>query len=317
MPSILVSFDENNIGKGSGRSVNGINLVDALTYCSDLLVKYGGHELAAGLTVERDNFEAFKKRINDYVRENVSDELCVTPIEADAYIEPSDITLDQANELLLLEPYGVSNPSPLFFMKDANVKDIISLAQKHTKLIVEKDGITINALYFGHSRSSLPIYTGDTVDLAFTIGINEFRGVTEVQMIVRDLKISESLPFRISEQEKLFYRDVLDGQTYKRDDDILPCREDFTKVYLYLKRRPGIYRDDCTGVREIIRSLGGKISYCKLMTVLTVLNETGLVSIEFSDECDENFHFSVNFVKNKIDIERSPFYVKMRSLADK
>ncbi|MBQ8742333.1 MAG: single-stranded-DNA-specific exonuclease RecJ [Clostridia bacterium] len=317
MPSILVSFDENNIGKGSGRSVNGINLVDALTYCSDLLVKYGGHELAAGLTVERGNFEAFKKRINDYVRENVSDELCVTPIEADAYIDPSDITVEQANELLLLEPYGVSNPSPLFFMKDVSVKDVISLAQKHTKLIVEKDGVTLSALYFGHSRPSLPIYIGDTVDLAFTIGINEFRGVTEVQMIVRDLKVSEALPFRISEQEKRFYRDILDGKTYKREDDILPCREDFTQVYLYLKRRPGIYRDDCTGIREIIRSLGGKISYCKLMTVLSVLNETGLVSIEFSDQCDENFRFSVNFVKNKIDIERSPFYVKMRSLADK
>ena len=71
LPSILISFDENDVGKGSGRSVKGINLVDALTYCSDLLVKYGGHELAAGLTIERKNYDEFVKRINDYARQRV------------------------------------------------------------------------------------------------------------------------------------------------------------------------------------------------------------------------------------------------------
>lgn len=317
MPSILVSFDENKIGKGSGRSVRGINLVDALTYCSDLLVKYGGHELAAGLTVEKDNFEAFKKRINDFVKENTSGEPSAILIEADAYLSANDVNLDQAKELLLLEPYGVSNPSPMFFMKDALVKDVISLAQKHSKLILEKDGSILTALYFGHPRPSLPIYVGDRVDVAFSMGTNEFRGVTEVQMIIRDLRASEGAEFAISEKEKDSFRSILNGIPYKRNDDILPSREDFTQVYLYLKRRPGIYRDDCTGLREIIRALGGKISYCKLMIILNVLNETGLVSVSFFEECDENFRFSVNFVKNKIDIERSPFYVKVRSLAEK
>ncbi len=317
MPSILISFDENNVGKGSGRSVKGINLVEALTYCSDLLIKYGGHELAAGLTVERENFEAFRERINKFVRENASDASCCALVEADAYISPEDVNLTQAKELLMLEPYGVANPGPMFFMKDTLVRDIIPLAEKHTKLILEKDGSVMTALYFGHSRTSLPIYKGDMLDIAFTMGINEFRGVTDVQMIVRDIhRQSTDARCEISENDKKRYSEIASGGAYSRSEDILPGRDDFAQVYLHLKRRPG-FRDDCLGLREIITAFGGKIGYCKLMIILRVLEETGLVSIRFSSECDENFHFGVNYVKNKIDIEKSPFYIKIRSQVEK
>lgn len=317
IPSILISFDENNVGKGSGRSVKGVNLVDALTYCSDLLIKYGGHELAAGLTVDREHFDAFKERINQFVRENVSEKSQSIVIEADAYIEAEDVNLAQANELFLLEPYGVANPSPTFFMSSLKVRDIVSLAEKHTKFILEKDGIQLTALYFGHPRARLPIYKGDILDVAFTMGINEFRGVTDVQIILKDLK-RHSLEHEITGESRQKYQSVMAGIPYNRaDDDILPSRDDFAKVYLYLKRRPGQFRDDCIGMREIINALGGKINYCKLKIILDVLEETGLINIAYSTECDENFHFGVNFVKNKIDIEKSSLYVKIRSLAEK
>ena len=317
IPSILISFDENNVGKGSGRSVKGVNLVDALTYCSDLLIKYGGHELAAGLTVDREHFDAFKERINQFVRENVSEKSQSIVIEADAYIRPEDVNLEQAKELFLLEPYGVANPSPTFFMNSLKVRDVISLAEKHTKFILEKDSLQFTALYFGHSRACLPIYKGDVLDIAFTMGINEFRGVTDVQIILKDLK-RQVLGHEITEESRQKYQSVMAGVPYLRsDDDILPSREDFAQVYLYLKRRPGQLRDDCTGMREIINASGGKINYCKLRIILDVLEETGLINITFSNECDENFHYGVNFVKNKIDIEKSSLYVKIRSLAEK
>ncbi len=317
IPSILISFDENNVGKGSGRSVKGVNLVDALTYCSDLLIKYGGHELAAGLTVDREHFDAFKERINQFVRENVSEKSQSIVIEADAYIRPEDVNLEQAKELFLLEPYGVANPSPTFFMNSLKVHDIVSLAEKHTKFILEKDGLQLTALYFGHSRACLPIYKGDTLDVAFTMGINEFRGVTDVQIILKDLK-RQALGYEITEESRQKYQSVMAGIPYHRaDNDILPSREDFAQVYLYLKRRPGQYRDDCTGMREIINASGGKINYCKLRIILDVLEETGLINITYLPECDENFHYGVNFVKNKIDIEKSSLYVKIRSLAEK
>lgn len=317
MPSVLISFDENNIGKGSGRSVKGINLVEALTYCSDLLIKYGGHELAAGLTVSRENFDAFRERINQFVRENASESASTVTVEADAFVTTDDITLDQAKELLLLEPYGVANPSPTFFLEGAVVRDIISLAEKHTKLVLESGGKVFPALYFGHPRNSLTIYKGDVIDISFTMGINEFRGVTDVQVIVRDIrrKISDEST-EISPIDKEKFQSILGGSTYRRSDDILPCRDDFAQVYLYLKRRPNM-REDCVGLREIISYFGGRIGYVKLMIILRVLNETELITLEFSSECDENFHFGVNYVKNKIDIEKSPFYIKVRSLAEK
>lgn len=317
MPSVLISFDENNIGKGSGRSVKGINLVEALTYCSDLLIKYGGHELAAGLTVSRENFDAFRERINKFVRENASETAGTVTVEADAFVNIDDITLDQAKELLLLEPYGVANPSPTFFLKDAVVRDVVSLAEKHSKLVLESDGKIFPALYFGHSRSSLDIYKGDVVDISFTMGINEFRGVTDVQVIVRDVRrkiTDESIEITPADKEK--FRGIANGNTFRRADDILPCRDDFAQVYLYLKRRPNM-REDTVGLREMISYFGGRIGYVKLMIILHVLCETELITLEFASECDENFHFGVNYVKNKIDIEKSPFYIKVRSLAEK
>ena len=317
MPSVLISFDENNIGKGSGRSVKGINLVEALTYCSDLLIKYGGHELAAGLTVSRENFDAFRERINQFVRENASETAGIVTVEADAFVNIDDITLEQAKELLLLEPYGVANPSPTFFLTDATVRDVVSLADKHSKLVLEKNGKVFPALYFGHSRNSLAIYKGDVIDISFTMGINEFRGVTDVQVIVRDIRrnITDEKS-EITPSEKSKFQSILEGIPYRRADDILPYRDDFAQVYLYLKRRPNM-RDDCTGLREIISFFGGRISYVKLMIILYVLRETELITLDFTSECDENFHFGVNYVKNKIDIEKSPFYIKVRSLAEK
>ncbi len=317
MPSVLISFDENNIGKGSGRSVKGINLVEALTYCSDLLIKYGGHELAAGLTVSRENFDAFRERINQFVRENASETAGVVTVEADAFVNTDDITLNQAKELLLLEPYGVANPSPTFFLTGATVRDVVSLADKHSKLVLEKDGKVFPALYFGRSRSSLAIYKGDVIDISFTMGINEFRGVTDVQVIVRDVRrcVNEA-SVEISAEDKAKFRSISDGVPYRRSDDILPCRDDFVQVYLYLKRRPNM-RDDCIGLREIISAFSGRIGYVKLMIILHVLRETELITLDFASECDENFHFGVNYVKNKIDIEKSPFYIKVRALAEK
>jgi hypothetical protein len=148
------------------------------------------------------------------------------------------------------------------------------------------------------------------------MGINEFRGVTDVQIILKDLK-RHSLGHEITGESRQKYQSVMAGIPYNRADDILPSRDDFAKVYLYLKRRPGQFRDDCIGMREIINALGGKINYCKLKIILDVLEETGLINITYSTECDENFHFGVNFVKNKIDIEKSSLYVKIRSLAEK
>ena len=141
LPSILISFDgaqsdgNVDIGKGSGRSVKGLNLVDALVYCGDLLEKYGGHELAAGLSVKRENIDAFREKINAYARENFSHEDLVPTLDADFEIGGDEVNIHNADEMRILEPFGVSNPVPSFVLRDMHVSDVQSISfGKHTKI---------------------------------------------------------------------------------------------------------------------------------------------------------------------------------------
>lgn len=316
LPSILISFDENDIGKGSGRSVKGINLVDALTYCSDLLVKYGGHELAAGLTVERKNYDAFVKRINEYAAKRVKD-IDLTPVlDIDTVVKPSDITIEQAEDLSRLEPYGISNPTPVFAVRGAVISDISPLSGKHTKFTLRMGDSTFTALWFSKNRNSIDLYVKDTVDMAFQMSVNEFRGRKSVQLIVKDMVLSNPAE-EISAFERAEFKRVMGGGTHKREDGYMPGRDDFAKVYLYLKRRGDYSRDERTGVREIVRALENKLSYVKVKLILEILEESGLISIERSPECEDNLKITVNFVRGKADLEGSPTCMRIRSRMEK
>ena len=135
LPSILISFDGatdgnsllTDLGKGSGRSIKGMNLVDALTSCEDLLVRFGGHELAAGLSILRANIDAFRRRINDYAHNHLLEEdLCVS-IDADSEISAHELSMSLAQEISLMEPFGISNPVPNFILRNARVLRTISM----------------------------------------------------------------------------------------------------------------------------------------------------------------------------------------------
>ena len=142
LPSILISFDgatrgypcADDIGKGSGRSVKGMNLVEALMACEPLLVRFGGHELAAGMSIQRGNIERFRRRINEYARQRLCDEELAVHLDADCEVEPGELTMELAQELNLLEPFGVSNPVPQFILRDMRVERVTPLGGgKHTK----------------------------------------------------------------------------------------------------------------------------------------------------------------------------------------
>lgn len=199
LPSILISFDGatkgyasfDDMGKGSGRSIKGMNLVDALDYCRDLLVRFGGHELAAGLTVMRCNIDEFRKRINDYAREHLTDDLSCIRYVADCELGSEEIDISLANEISALEPFGVANPTPVFLVKGLSVNKIISMGSgKHSKLLLESGERNLQAVYFGMPASSLEFYPGEQVDILCQINVNEYRGQTAVQLVVQDIKLS-------------------------------------------------------------------------------------------------------------------------------
>ena len=314
IPSILISF-EGEIGKGSGRSISGINLVEALGSCSDLLIKYGGHSLAAGLSIEKDKLEGFTKRINEYIKQQTRGQCLVPTVEYETELESSQINVQQAREQMLLEPFGVSNPLPVFRFSSARVTDIMELSGgKHTKMTLQKEGEIFTALLFGTARNTLDCVIGDEVDVLFNMNVNEFRGNVSVQMIVKDIRLCKEI---VTRQDRMRYESVMNGEAHYRDENFLPTRDEIATVYLYIKRKAGQSRDDYTVIREIMNACSGRMNYVKIRIIVAILIETGLLSAQSFDKWGEVYRFSVNYVKNKVDIEKSPIYVRLKASVKK
>jgi single-stranded-DNA-specific exonuclease len=189
-PAILISLKD-NIGKGSGRSVKGFNLFDALTHCSDLLLKYGGHELAAGLGLNYADIDAFDKAINTYA-EDVLKTVDLTPcIHIDTQLQAADLTLAAAQAISILEPFGMGNPQPVFALNGVTLTAARTLSDgKHCKLSVTKNGKPFDFLGFGMGAMAEQFHMGEKLDIAFTMGINVFRGERNLQLIIKDARMS-------------------------------------------------------------------------------------------------------------------------------
>ncbi len=322
LPSILVSFDgsvgeeENELddGKGSGRSIKGLNLVEALGYCDDLLVKYGGHELAAGLTVKRGNLEAFRQRINEYAREHLCEDDFKVRMDADCEIEMGDVNIAFAKEIQYLEPYGTGNATPLFVMKNVTVRRITpTKGGDHTRLLLEKDGICASAMYFGVGGPDLGFECGDLIDLLFNIDINDYKNVLSAQMIVRDARLADSYTSMLSHQKKR-YEELKSGGSYSFAEDFLPSRDDCARVYTFLRkeyRSGNSYTDTKTVLRALNVSDEYKINYVKLKYIFDIFNELQICDVNEIDS--DIYSFKVIFQANKTSIDKSAMLKKLRS----
>ena len=186
-PTILVCFEDGE-AKGSGRSVAGFDLHDALCKCDDILNKYGGHEMAVGLSFDIANFDAVKERINSIAKENHIDEL--NPIiKIDKEITANDIKIEVAESLRLLEPFGEANKTPLFLYKNLKIDSIRALSEgKHVKLTLKDDRTIIQAIGFNLGHFSNEYLIGNKVDIVGNLEINEFNGNKIVQINLKDMR---------------------------------------------------------------------------------------------------------------------------------
>ncbi len=320
LPSILISFSSSydgvelgtDLGKGSGRSIKGMNLVGALAHCEEYLVKYGGHELAAGLTIQRSQLEEFKKCINEYAAQVLNEEDFKISFYADCEIDMKDVTMELAQDLSLLEPYGVGNPSPTFIMRDVMVHRVMSIGGgKHTKLLLNKDGISLYAMYFGTPASVLGFDVGDSIDILFNIDINDFRNVKSVQLIIEDARISHTF-VKMMNAQKQRYEQIRSGEKYKEAEDIIPDRNDFVQVYTALRRefRAGRNVIDSNDLLKLVNNSDNSINYIKLMYIIRILNEMKICRIE--NITDDIFSFEVCFSTSKTNIEKSSILKKLK-----
>ena len=185
-PSILVCF-EGDEAKGSGRSIPGFDLHEALSYMSDYLEKYGGHEMAIGLSLKRENFKKLQEKFEEYVtKKDISDILPI--IEIDKIITLKDLHTDTVRELDMLEPFGEANKRPVFVYKNLKIDSIRALSEgKHLKLTLKDGNTIINAIGFNLGNYSKDYTIGDKIDVAGMLEINSFNGIDSVQINIKDI----------------------------------------------------------------------------------------------------------------------------------
>lgn len=186
-PTVLISLEDGE-GKGSGRSIEGFDLHEALTNCGEYLEKFGGHEMAIGLSLKEENFEKFREKLQEETSNKIDKEAAPS-IKIDAIINPKDINFEIFKYMKLLEPYGESNASPLFVSKNLKVESVRLLSNdKHLKLTLKSGNIVLNAIGFNLGDKQVRI--GDKVDLVYALEINNFNNIETIQLNVKDIKKS-------------------------------------------------------------------------------------------------------------------------------
>ncbi len=323
LPSILISFDgaigeepaPDDLGKGSGRSIKGLNLVEALSACGELLPRFGGHELAAGLTVRRCDIPAFRKRINEYAAARLTEDMTAVRYEADCEAEMAELTMTQARELERLEPFGVGNQTPSFILRDAVLHRVIPLGGgKHTKLMVYKDGQILPAIWFSMAPQRIPAVVGDPVDLLFQLNVNDYQGVRSLQLILQDLRPSASMMEDIQHRQAR-YREVLEGAPISESEHLVPDRADIAAVFTILRQdaRLGVRTFTEQNLRERVNRsapAAEPMNLLKLRFILRILGEMGVSTTR--ELGDGVYGFEVNFAAPKTSIDASPLLCSLR-----
>ena len=188
-PAIVIGFDENGLGKGSGRSIDGLNLVEALTRCASTLDKFGGHEMAAGLVVREENFERFAAAFRSSARELLSEEALQRSLRLDHELPFTDIDVEFLSWHELLQPFGNGNPQPVFFARAVEpVAPPRVSNEKHLIFRLRQGDRHRRAVYFDGAATEFP---PPPWDVAFRIGVDEYDGETLVGMRIEAVRAAE------------------------------------------------------------------------------------------------------------------------------
>lgn len=186
-PSILLSFEEDGIGKGSGRSIPGFDLHDALMQCMDTIEKFGGHSMAVGITVRKEKFESFREEFEKIAEAAHIDEI-MPVIQVDSKIEIKDINKEMVESLKQLEPFGEGNRMPVFVFKNLKIDSIRALSEgKHLKMTLKDNNTIINSIGFNLGHLAEEYRIGDKIDVVGVLEINSFNGVDSLQINMKDM----------------------------------------------------------------------------------------------------------------------------------
>ena len=188
-PAILISL-KNGVGKGSGRSVSDFNIYQGLKKCGALLLSFGGHQYAAGISIREEDIEAFAKLLDEIVEENVLIEDMVSQTMIDAQCQLSDINYDLLSQISMLAPFGSRNPEPVLCVRNVNISAPNIVGNNHLRMRISGDGVSWNSIWFSRGNFLQSVIRAKT-DIVFTPQINFWNGSSEIQLKMRDMLITE------------------------------------------------------------------------------------------------------------------------------
>lgn len=273
-PVIVVSVDEHGEGKGSGRSVQGFNLHECIASCEDILLRFGGHAMAAGLSVREENLPELRRRLNEWAARECA-VLFTPPLECDLSIHLDRITVESVRRLEQLAPYGAENPTPVFVLEKAIIDGIFSVSEgKHCRLRLRQGNASIYAVWFGMPPEQLPYTMGDVVDAAVNLSVYEsLRGA---QLSGRILELHPAGFGNAAAEQTALVQALRRGTPLSAEQKarIAPERSDIITVYRELQAR----RWHAEDLQPLFAKLGEE-NTGKILVAITALEQVGLIAV--------------------------------------
>ena len=288
-PSFMIHLN-GSVGKGSCRSWGGFNLFAALESCSDLLLGFGGHELAAGFTIDEANIPAFRARMNQYAAEYWVGKAPESALEVDVELrQPGRVTLQEVEALAALEPYGSGNARPLFCLMGATLLRTQNVGQnRHLKLRLGKGNAQFDGIFFSTTSAACGCAEGDRVDAAFYLQVNEFRGSRTVQLQMVDIRPSLSASSREQECLTLVEQCAAGEPVSARNAHrMLPSREQYAAVWrslVHLTPEGALHTAYLPLLRSLSAAMGKADSFLRSAFCLAVFQERGLLKLEIQGD---------------------------------
>lgn len=304
-PTIIIGIDDDGVARGSGRSVEGFSLCDAVFACSEHLTHYGGHPMAVGISLEKEKINDFRKAINAYCKDI---KMPYNILHIDCKLNPNQLDLSILDSLSYIEPCGASNPSPIFGLYNMTVIATKEVGNgKHMRITLSRGQgqVPVYAVYFNHNFQSCSYRNGDIVDVAVSLDRNIYNGQENLSVIIKDIKYSQSNNEELIDSERIFDKFAKRYKLTKNEVmSILPTRNDFAYVYRFLKQNKGfIY-----GEYALVNALNYKISMGKLIVILYSMKELGLINWQ------QGLYQSIIEMKEsgKVNLEDSVFIKKLK-----
>ena len=274
-PVIVVSVDEHGEGKGSGRSVQGFNLHACIASCEDLLLRFGGHAMAAGLSVREENLHELRRRLNEWAARECP-VLLTPPLECDLSIHLDRITVESVRRLEQLAPYGAENPTPVFVLEKAVIDGIYPVSEgRHCRLRLRQGSASMYAVWFGMHPEQLPYAMGDVVDAALNLSVYDApRGA---QLSGRILELHPAGLGNAAAEQTALVQALRRGTplTAEQKAAVVPKRSDIITVYRELQAR----RWHAEDLQPLFAKLGEQ-NTGKILVALTALEQVGLIAVQ-------------------------------------